>query len=326
MIKDVSHDWKNVLVNVNTTILSAIKRMDAEASRVLLIVGDSQNLLGIVTDGDIRRYFLKQDSFEKNVSYIMNKHPITASLTDTRDQLLEKMQSLGILHVPIVDAEKRVVGLETLENLVSKKKQENWIVLMAGGLGTRLKPLTDHHPKPLLKIGPKPVLEILLENFIGYGFYKFYFSINYKGHLIQDYFKDGARWGVKINYLEEKERLGTAGALSLLPEKPVLPIFVMNADLMTKVNFEQLLNFHRENQAEATVCVREYKQVIPYGVVHISKENYQLLDIKEKPERNLFVNAGIYVLNPDVLNHVPKSVHFDMPDLLTLLIKKKHFV
>jgi dTDP-glucose pyrophosphorylase/predicted transcriptional regulator len=326
MSKDVSQHWKNVLVNVNTSILTAIKRMDAEALRVLLVVNDAQQLLGIITDGDIRRYFLKQASLENNVSAIMSQHPVTASLSETRDQLLIKMQSLGILHLPIVDHEQRVIGLETLENLVAKKNKDNWVVLMAGGLGTRLKPLTDNCPKPLLKIGSKPVLEIVLENFIEHGFNQFYFAINYKGHLIRDYFGDGSQWGITIRYLEEKERLGTAGALSLLPEKPRMPIFVMNADLMTKVNFEQLLQFHQEHQASATICVREYKQVIPYGVVHISKENYQLIDIKEKPEHNLFVNAGIYVLNSDVLDHVPNNGYLDMPDLLTTLIKKNQFV
>ena len=187
MIKDVFDHWKNVLVNINTSILSAIKRMDAEALRVLLVVNDSQQLLGIITDGDIRRYFLKQASLEANVSDIMGKHPVTASPSDTREQLLIKMQSLGILHIPIVDNEQRVVGLETLENLVTKKTKETWVVLMAGGLGSRLKPLTDHCPKSLLKIGSKPVLEIVLENFIEYGFHQFYFAINYKGHLIKEF-------------------------------------------------------------------------------------------------------------------------------------------
>ena len=197
---------------------------------------------------------------------------------------------------------------------------------MAGGLGTRLRPLTNDCPKPLLKIGSKTVLEILLENFIEQGFHHFYFAINYKGQLIKDYFGDGSRFGVTIRYLQEQERLGTAGALSLLPEVPHLPLLVMNADLITKVNFQQLLNFHHEHHAEATICVREYKQVVPYGVVHISQEDYQLLDIKEKPEHTLFVNAGIYVLNPSLLQYVPKHVHYDMPDLLTSIVKNKYFV
>jgi len=323
---DVKQHWKNVLISAETTVLSAIKKIDVEALRVLLVVDDMQRLLGVITDGDIRRYLLKQTSLDSTVELVMNKNPTTASLAESQDQLLMKMHSLGILHLPIVDETRRVIGLETLDSLFTKKTRDNWVVLMAGGLGTRLRPLTDTCPKPLLKIGSKPVLEIVLENFIAHGFHNFYIAINYKGHLIQDYFEDGTRFGVKINYLREQDRLGTAGALSLLPEKPQLPVFVMNADLMTKINFQQLLNFHHEHQAAATLCVREYKHVIPFGVVHISKDNYQLLDIKEKPEHNLFVNAGIYVLNPEVLQYVSKNVYLDMPDLLTQLIRCKQTV
>lgn len=321
--------WKRVLISPNDTIICAIEKIDKEALRVLLVVNSDLVLLGVVTDGDIRRHLLKHGNLDAPVFDIMNKTPKIASETESRDQLLMKMQNLDILHLPIVNAKNEVVGLETLNHLTAKKQRENWVIFMAGGLGTRLHPLTLEYPKPLIKIGNKPILEILLENFIANGFHHFYLSVNYKATMIQDYFGNGEKWGVDIRYIQESQALGTIGGLNLLSEKPTHPFFVINADIITNLNFEKILEFHRFHLHHplATVCVRQYQNTIPYGVVKIDSGNHNLIMIEEKPTHSYFVNAGIYVLDPAVLNYFPeKNIFYDMPTLLLELVKKNQFV
>ncbi|MCX7121849.1 MAG: nucleotidyltransferase family protein [Gammaproteobacteria bacterium] len=321
--------WKRVLISPNGTIISAVEKLDQEALGVLLVVDVEHRLLGVITDGDIRRHLLKHGSMDEPVYRIMNKNPKTALETENKEQLLMKMQNLNILHLPILNLQKKVVGLETLNHLVAKRNRDNVVIFMAGGLGTRLHPLTLDYPKPLVKIGNKPIIETLLENFISNGFQKFYFSVNYKAKMIQEYFGNGEKWGVNIQYLEENQALGTAGSLKLLPSKPRLPFYVVNADIMTNLNFEQILEFHHYHlhHPAATVCVRQYQNTIPYGVVNIDKKKQNLINIEEKPTHNYFVNAGIYILNPEVLDYFPEeNIVYDMPTLLSDLVKKNKLV
>lgn len=321
--------WKRVLVSPNVTVIFAIEKITKEALRVLLVINENGALLGVITDGDIRRHILKRGSLDVAVTEVMRKNPITALETECKDQLLVKMQNLNILHLPIIDSDNIVIGLETLNSLTAKTTHTNWIVFMAGGLGTRLHPLTLDSPKPLMKIGNKPILEILLENFISKGFVNFYFSVNYKANMIQDYFSDGKKWGVAIHYIHEDRRLGTVGSLNLLPAKPNEPFFVVNADIMTNLEFDKILEFHQYHihNPIATVCVRQYENTIPYGVVNINPHDHCLLNIEEKPTHTYFVNAGIYILHPDVLYYFPDTaVHYDMPSLLSELVKKNKIV
>jgi len=325
MAKDVKHNWKNLLIDETTTIVSAIKRMDAEGLRALLVVDDEHRLLGIITDGNIRRYLLKHGNLEASVQVIMNKNPITASLSENQDQLLMKMHELSILHLPIVDHEKHVVGFETFDTLFAKKNRDNWVVFMAGGLGKRLHPLTVDCPKPLLKIGTKPIAEILLENFIKCGFKNFYFSVNYKSDMIRDYFESGHRWGVTIQYIQEEAALGTAGSLSLLPSLPEKPFFVINADILTNVDFNRVLEFHQEhqNKSYATLCIRHHKSTVPFGLVHVDEIDHKLITIEEKPTQDFFVNAGIYILEPKALPYLSFNSYCDMPQFLTNLARQE---
>lgn len=324
MNKDVKHNWKNVLISINTSIIAAIKQMDKEALRVLLVVNEIGQLLGIITDGDIRRYLLKQKSLDESVENIMNKNPVTVSVYESQDQLLMKMQSLGILHLPIVDDKNRIVGLETYNSILAKNTRDNCVIFMAGGMGKRLYPLTVNCPKPLLKIGDKPILEILLENFIKSGFKNYFFSVNYKSEMIRDYFGSGRQWNVQIQYIEENKALGTAGSLSLLPSCPKKSFFVVNADILTNINFGHIMDFHNENNPKsyATICVRQHQNIIPFGIVHINENDHRLIEIKEKPTQNYFVNAGIYILEPEVLQYVSFNSYCDMPNFLTYLAKK----
>ncbi|MFH2135434.1 MAG: nucleotidyltransferase family protein [Pseudomonadota bacterium] len=313
--------WEEVLVSTQTSMCEAAQLLDASALQIVLVVDEERRLLGTITDGDIRRGILKGIALSEPVVRIMNPRPIVAREEDGRDRILAEMKQKLLHHMPLVNEKGCVVGLDTLDELISPQKRENFVVLMAGGLGSRLRPLTDDCPKPMLKVGNKPLLETILENFIEYGFYRFYISVNYMSEVVKSYFGDGSRWGVEICYLHENQRLGTGGALSLLPEKPSGPVLVINGDLLTKVNFGQLLDFHINHQAVATMCVREYDFQVPYGVVTINK--HRITGIDEKPVQRFFVNGGIYVLEPDALDLILPNTYFDMPSLFEMLIEQK---
>ena len=315
-------NWQSVRVQAQTTLLETIRVLDKGALRIALVVDQNNHLVGVVTDGNIRRGLLNQIGMNEPVHKIMNPNPVTAQRSDSREHVLSLMGAKDIEHIPILDAQGILVGLEILHRLTRPKTKDNWVVLMAGGLGSRLGPLTKECPKPLLRVGPKPILEIILESFLEYGFKRFYFSVNYKKDMIQAYFGDGASWGAEIRYLEEEERLGTAGSLSLLPEKPDHPFFVMNGDLLTRINFQHILDFHAKHQAQATLCVRRVEQTIPFGVVEMAQ--HRLVSIEEKPVHNYFANAGIYLLDPELLPLIPNGRYLDMPNLFREAIKKGH--
>ncbi|MDW7643580.1 MAG: nucleotidyltransferase family protein [Desulfuromonadales bacterium] len=312
-------NWKQVLVQKDATILDAIQIIDAGALKIALIVDDQQRLLGTLTDGDVRRGILRGVALKQPARSIMNNVPTTASEGSGREAIRELMRSKGLQHVPVVNENRQVVSLFVLDDLLEQQSCDNWVVLMAGGLGTRLMPLTETCPKPMLKVGGRPILETILNNFRDQGFSEIFISVNYLAESIIDYFGDGSRFGVNIRYLHEVERMGTAGALSLLPHCPNNPFIVMNGDLLTNVDFRSLIEFHIEHKAHGTMCVREYDFQVPYGVAKV--EEHQLLGIEEKPVQRFFVNAGIYVLSPESLEIIPQGKFFDMPSAFDEMIK-----
>jgi dTDP-glucose pyrophosphorylase len=314
-------DWKQICVSPSSPILQVLEVIDSGALQIALVVDREDVLLGTVTDGDIRRGLLRGERLDSPVSSVMNPNPIVASSRDGRQKIYAMMRNKKLRQIPILDDRGRVIKVELLENLMEISRRSNWVVLMAGGLGTRLSPLTDECPKPLLKVGTKPILEIILENFIELGFYRFYLTVNYKAEMIMDYFGDGSKWGVEIRYIRETMRMGTAGSLSLLEETPTEPMIVMNGDLLTKVNFQQLLDYHIEHQAVATMCVREYEFQVPYGVVQV--EGHRLESIKEKPVQRFFISGGIYVIDPKALAYIPKKTFYDMPSLFEKLLEER---
>jgi NDP-sugar pyrophosphorylase family protein len=224
------------------------------------------------------------------------------------------MRREAIRQVPAVDDTGRVVHLFRLEELIKPELQSNAVVIMAGGEGRRLGPLTRELPKPMLQVGGKPILEIILEQCIEAGFRDFYLTVNYLKNHIQNHFEDGSRWRVNIQYIEEDKPLGTAGPLSLLPSVPDHPLLVLNGDVLTRVDYGRLLHFHSEQEAAATLCVREHTTQIPYGVVRIDDVVVEAME--EKPVLSHYVNAGIYLLEPWLLDLVPSDQFFDMPQLL----------
>ncbi|BCV48792.1 nucleotidyltransferase family protein [Shewanella algae] len=312
----MTDNWEKTILDSNSTVLDALKIINSEALRVAIVVDKDRSLIGVITDGDVRRGLIDGVGLTDNVGPIINRKPFILSSNTSKEVVLQKMKDLDILFVPIVD-NRRVVGLETLHDaLVDKPKYQNPVFIMAGGFGTRLKPLTDNCPKPMLKIGSKPILETVIRGFIKAGFVNFYISTHYMPELIQAHFGDGSELGVNITYVHEQSPLGTGGALGLLPKDlpEGLPLIMMNGDVLTKVDFRRLLDFHVSHDADATMCVREYDYQIPYGV--INGEGNKITSMVEKPIQRFFVNAGIYVVSPRVIQSVPENYRIDMPTLL----------
>ena len=312
-------NWKESMILPTASVKDVMQVMDESALQIAFVVDGENRLLGAVTDGDVRRSILRGGDLSQSVTAIMNSHPVVAPQGTERTAILRLMKAKSIRQIPLVDEDNHIVGLAQMEELLYRPQRDNAVVLMAGGLGTRLRPLTDKIPKPLLKVGAKPILETILESFLDAGFHRFYFAVNYKSQMIEDYFGDGSRFGVEIEYLHEKKRMGTAGALYFLPEVPQEPIFVMNGDLLTKVDFGELLDYHMEQGAAATMAVREYNYQVPYGVIDFDGE--RIAAIREKPSYSFFVNAGIYVLSPEAVARVDKEEFFDMPQLFNALVE-----
>lgn len=299
-------------------VSEALKKMSVGGIKIVLVVNDKDNLVGTLSDGDIRRGLLNGLDLNSNVETIVFKSPTTAKISDTKDKLLKLALSKQIYQIPIIDENNKIKDIYVLDEFLKIKKKTNKVVLMAGGLGTRLMPLTKHTPKPMLKVGNKPILHTILNKFEECGYTNFVMCVNYKSKVIQDYFGDGSKFGVKIEYVLEKQRMGTAGALSLLAGKLKEPFFVMNGDLLTNLDFEKMLDFHIKNESKATMCVREYNIEVPYGEVKLNKEN--IISIAEKPIHKFFVNAGIYVLDPECIDFIPKEF-YDMPLLFKKIIQ-----
>ncbi|OFZ16595.1 MAG: alcohol dehydrogenase [Bdellovibrionales bacterium GWA2_49_15] len=316
-------NWKNILISPSTPIIETMKIIDKFATQIAVVRDEQDRALGTITDGDIRRGLLKGIPTENCASEIMNKNFSYAQEGATRSEILAKMRSKKISCIPILDAEKRIVNLIHLHDLEESGNKENQVVILAGGMGTRLGELTMDCPKPLLKIGNSPILENIIQHFKQHGFSNFQFAVNYKSEMIEEYFNDGSKWGAQINYIKENTRLGTAGPLSLLDKAKIKDSFiVMNGDLLTTANFTQLLEFHNEHKHAATMCVRQYDIKIPYGV--ISLEGGNIIQIEEKPTKSFFVNAGIYVFSPKVLDLVPKNQFYDMTTFFQDLVANGH--
>jgi dTDP-glucose pyrophosphorylase len=311
-------DWRQIVVSSQTPLGEAIARVDATGMQLALVLNDDGHLDGVLSDGDVRRAILRGKSLATPVGEVMNVNPMVASADTPSDQLLSLMRRHVIHHLPLLNKAGQVQDLVTLDDLIGAIERPNWVVLMAGGLGTRLRPLTEDCPKPMLPVGGKPILESILESFIEQGFRRFFLSVNYKAEVVRRHFGDGVKWGVQVEYLHESEPLGTAGALSLLPAKPTTPIVVMNGDLVTRAAFDNMLNFHGAQRALATMAVREYDFQVPYGVVRL--DGTWIKGIEEKPVQKFFVNAGIYVLSPDALDFLPRNGLVDMPALFEHLV------
>ncbi len=313
---------KPIAISVNrfSTIKEVLQIIDKGALRIAVVQNDKNEVIGTITDGDIRRGLLNGLSLDATIETIYNKNPITCNQNKSEQEMVTQAIKNRVYQIPIVDDENKLIDIKDIANMLDAVKRPNKVILMAGGLGTRLQPLTNDIPKPLLKVGSTPILETIIRNFSKNGFKDIIISVNYKSEMIKDYFGDGSKFGVTISYIDENKRMGTAGALSLLQDKPNESFFVMNGDLLTNVDFSKLLDFHSLGNADATMAVREYDFQVPYGVVQTKGD--KVIDIVEKPIHKFFVNAGIYLLSPKVLEYIPKDEFYDMPSLFEKLIEE----
>jgi dTDP-glucose pyrophosphorylase len=310
--------FENIRLAINSTIREALNIIDASAMQIALVLTDKNKLIGTVTDGDIRRGLLSGLELDDSIESVIYKTPTVCTINQSTEEILKIAFEKKLYKIPIVDFEGTLVGIEEVDGFIKEEEYPYKVVLMVGGLGQRLSPLTDNIPKPLLNVGEKPLLETIIENFSKYGFKNFILSVNYRSSMIEDYFGDGSRFGVNIKYVHENKRMGTAGALSLMREELTTTFFVMNGDLLTNINFDHMIRFHIDSQVMATMGIREYYFQVPYGVVNVNGQ--RIVSIKEKPSHKFFINAGIYILDKCVLNEIPYDTFYDMPTLFEALI------
>ena len=309
----------DIKLHPGNTVKEAMAIIDKGSLQFAVVVDDDLKLLGVLTDGDIRRGLLRGLGLESSIESLINKHPVVANINDTKERILELANEKKLHQIPIISNGK-LIGIQDIREFLAPKNKPNKVILMVGGLGTRLRPLTNDVPKPMLDVGNKPILHTIVENFAKYGYTDIIMCVNYKSEIIKEYFGNGDKFSVKIEYVLENQRMGTAGALSLLKERPKDDFFVMNGDLLTNVNFEYLHEYHKDSNALASICIRKYEMQVPYGVVNVRAN--KVTSIEEKPTQSFFVSAGIYMFSPIVLDFIPKGVFYDMPTLFSELLKQ----
>ena len=312
---------KKVLLYKREMLLEElIKKIDSNGDGFLALIDEHKRLYGVVTDGDIRRAFLNK---ETNIDQIINRTPMSLPCGTPLEKVISILKRKHRRQMPIVNEGNGLVDIITLDELEFDTLFKEAVVIMAGGMGKRLGELTKNTPKPMLKVGDKPILEHIINNFQKYGFGNFIISVNYKSDVIKDYFQNGDRLGVDISYIEEDKPLGTAGAISLLEERQITEdVVVINGDVLANVNFSDLLEFHRTSNADLTVCSKEFRFNIPYAVFETNEQD-QLISFKEKPDLDFCVNSGIYVLSAKMISSLPKDTFYNMTDLVQLALEKK---
>lgn len=312
-------DWRKVLIPPDADLRETLRVIDGAGTGISLVVDDEGRLLGTVSDGDVRRALIAGADLRAQAYSILNPEPRVARPGQSRSSMLDMLRDLGLHQLPIVDEAGRAVGLVTLDEILRAPERPHEVVIMAGGLGQRLSELTRDTPKPMLKVGSRPILETIILNYAGQGFRRFWLSVNYKAEQIEAHFGDGSHMGLDIRYLRETTRLGTGGALSLLPETPSGPIMVSNGDVLSKEDYGAVLDAHMAADAQATVLVRDYEIQVPFGVVSAGPDGVTAL--QEKPTQRFLINAGVYVLAPEALALVPRDTFFDLPTLLERMLE-----
>jgi len=323
-------ELSKLAVSLEASVREVMERIDRSAQGIALVLDGESRLLATVTDGDIRRAILAGMDLDLPVRVLLDRReplfhtgPVTAPAGTPDTALLHTMTETSVRHIPLVDEEGRVIDVALLSELVREYELPLRAVVMAGGYGTRLRPLTDELPKPMLPVGSRPLLELIVEQLRQAGIRQVNVATHYKSELIAEHFRDGRDFGVDIRYVKEDQPLGTAGALSLIEEADE-PLLVMNGDILTRVDFRSMLNFHREHGADLTVAVRQYEFRVPYGVVEA--DGVKVKGISEKPVVRYFINAGIYLLNPSVCRLIPNGQAYDIPDLIARLLAEGHTV
>lgn len=313
----VENALNEIILGPDHPLSMAVACIDASRGQIALVVDEAGRLQGTITDGDVRRAILSGATLETPARDVMNHKPQVARLGASESEVLARLKTQSLRQMPIVDESGLLVDIVYARDFASHTPADHQVVIMAGGLGTRLLPLTKNVPKPMVPIGDRPILEVIIERFREQGFQSFSLCVNHLAEVIENHFKDGSKFGVEISYVREPRRMGTGGALTLLEPRPARPMIVMNGDILSAVNFAQMLSFHYENGAMATMGVNRYQYQSPYGVVELA--NNHIASLTEKPIYSFFVNAGIYVIGPQVIDLIPKGRQFDLPSMFELL-------
>lgn len=306
-------DWRKSLISESASLGDVVRNLNESRLQIAMVVTAERVLVGTITDGDIRRALLNGLSLSSEIGEIIHRNPLVAPLQIGRETVLSLMSANKLHQIPAVDNEGRVLGLHTWTELINPGQRSNLMVIMAGGKGQRLLPFTETCPKPLLPVGGKPMLEHIIERAKVEGFLRFVLSVHYLGNMIEDYFGDGSKWQVQIEYIKEDSPMGTAGAISLLDPCPDLPFLVTNGDVLSDIRYGEMLDFHLRHQAVATMAVRQHEWQHPFGVVHTKGVDF--VGIEEKPMSRSYINAGVYVLDPLVLQVLEVGKSCDMPTL-----------
>ena len=301
-------------VSVTGTLRDALNSLDRGALGIGLAVSSEGVLVGVLTDGNIRRALLGGATLDSPLRLCLQRDFVAVRIEASRAAVLDLMRARRIAQVPVIDQTGRVVGLHTLHALLSREELPNWAVVLAGGRGERLRPLTDSIPKPMVRVAGRPILERIVLHLVGFGIRRVFLSVNYKAEIIEGHFGDGAAFGCRIEYLREDKPLGTGGALALLPSVPSNALLVLNGDLLTQFDVARMLAFHSRGGHEATVGLHEYVHTVPFGVAELLGD--RIVALREKPTQSWQTNAGIYVLEPRLLARVPRDASFPLPALL----------
>jgi len=314
----------DIIIPEDVSIRTTLEAIDRGAVEIALVVDADRRLVGTVTDGDVRRAILKGSGLADPISTCMSRHFTAVGVGGTRAEVLDMMKARGFQQIPILDESGRVVGLHLLREMLGAVLRPNWAVVMAGGRGERLRPLTDSIPKPMIRVAGRPILERIVLHLVGSGIRRVFLAVNYKAELIQRHFGDGSAFGCSIEYLLETTPLGTGGALSLLPPVPQEPLIVLNGDLVTQFDVAEMLRVHSEHGHKATMAVHQYFHVVPFGVVETAGE--RVIGLREKPTQSWQTNAGVYVLAPDLVSRIPKNTSFSLPVLIEECLERGEHV
>jgi dTDP-glucose pyrophosphorylase len=312
--------WRKAILAAESTIEQAIRNLDQTGIRIILIIDQTKRLVGTISDGDIRRGLLLGLDMKSPIASIIHHDALVVPPEMPRESVLNLMSSNKILQIPVVNEQQQLVGLHLWDEITVPSKRPNLMIIMAGGKGTRLMPYTEASPKPMVTVGGKPMLEHIIERGKSEGFHHFVLAIYHLGQVIEDYFGNGERLGVQIDYLREQSPLGTAGALSLFNPRPNSPFVVTNGDVITDIHYGELLDFHERYQASATMAVRAHEWQHPFGVVQT--EGVEIIGYVEKPISRSHINAGVYILSPEVLDELSVNMPCDMPTLFDRLQAK----
>lgn len=305
-----------------STVIDSMRKIDKNSKGILMVEDEHNRVVGTITDGDIRRAILKGESVMSTIGNLYNCNYIYVNSSTNENDIKKIFIDKKIKFIPVIDDTKKFIGYYEIDDFIDycSIEKDNPVLIMAGGMGSRLKPLTNDLPKPMLKVGEKPILQTIIEQFKEYGFKNIYLSVNYKADIIENYFRDGRDFGVSIKYIKETKRLGTAGSIKLAEHYIDKQVIVINGDILTNINLYNILQYHMENNFSMTIGSRSYEMQVPYGVLKV--ENSKIISLKEKPVYNYVVSGGVYVINPEIIKYIPENEYYDITDLISKLIQE----